>query len=174
MKKIWVILIIFFSYTVFVVRAYASSPYVLPYPSVMPGGIAYKIHLVWEKVMQYWYFGSFGQFEYNLKQSDKYLVEAKTLFEYKQYLLGYQALQKSDNYFKQSYPFLLKARNQGKDIFDKKKILSQASEKHIEVLIKIKNDTQDSVTWSPEKIAATYLNIGKKIGESISIRKIDL
>ena len=66
---------------------YAQSSYVLPYPSQMPGGLYYKIHLIYENVSKYWYFGDFGRFDYNLKQSDKYLVETKTLFEYKQILV---------------------------------------------------------------------------------------
>ena len=61
--------------------SFAESDYVLPYPSSMPGSKFYQIRLIWDEVKKYWYFGSFGQFEYNLKQSDKYLVEAKTLFE---------------------------------------------------------------------------------------------
>src|SRR5690242_14133057 len=103
MKKLLFVFLFFF---IFSQPSYALSSYVLPYPSTMPGGVSYKIHLVWEKIMQYWYFGDFGSYEYNLKQSDKYLVEAKTLFEYNQFLLGYNALQKSNDYFKNIEPFL--------------------------------------------------------------------
>ena len=67
---------------------FAESQYVLPYPSAMPGSFLYKLNLVQEEILRYWYFGDFGQFKYNLGLSDKYLVEAKTLFEYKQYLLA--------------------------------------------------------------------------------------
>src|SRR3989344_581593 len=55
----------------------AQSSYVLPYPPPMPGSFLYKIRLLSEQIQQYWYFGNFGQFSYNLKQSDKYLVQAK-------------------------------------------------------------------------------------------------
>ena len=61
-------------------RAFAESPYVLPYPSAMPGSIFYKLNLIQDELLRFWYFGDFGQFKYNLAQSDKYLVEAINLF----------------------------------------------------------------------------------------------
>ncbi len=149
----------------------ADSPYVLPYPSAMPGGIVYKIHLAWEKLSQYWYFGDFGQFDYNLKESDKYLVEAKTLFEYNQYLLGYNALQKSNMYFMLTLPDLETAKNHGKDITDKRILLSQAADKHIEILEKLKMEVPLTFTWQPEKSNATVLNIKSLIDFGIGIRQ---
>jgi CRISPR/Cas system-associated protein Cas5 (RAMP superfamily) len=174
MKKILLTLSLFILFFSTATISYANSPYVLPYPSTMPGGISYKVHLVWEKLMQFWCFGDFGQFDYNLKQSDKYLVEAKTLFEYNQYLLGYQALQKSDAYFEKVNPSLISAQKQGKDISDKKKLLSQAAEKHIEVLSKMKNETPADFTWIPEKSSPTTLNIAQTIDQAVVIRKQSL
>ena len=124
--------------------------------------------------MQYWYFGDFGQFEYNLQESDKYLVQAKTLFEYNQYLLGYQALQQSDTYFQQTLPHLLAAQKHGKNITDKRKLLSQAAEKHIEVLKMIEQETPSVFTWTPEKTVASTLDIHELITTSISQTKNDL
>src|SRR3989344_5659903 len=95
---------------IFAEQCIAESIYVLPYPSSMPGNKLYKVHLFLESLEQYWYFGSFGQFKYSLKESDKYLVEAKTLFDYKQYILANKALQKSDIYFSRTFPFLVKAK----------------------------------------------------------------
>jgi len=43
-------------------RVYAESNYVLPYPSSMPGSIFYKIDVLKEKILEYWYFGNFGKF----------------------------------------------------------------------------------------------------------------
>ena len=121
--------------------------------------------------MQYWYFGNFGQFNYNLKEADKYLVEAKTLFEYNQYLLGYGALKKSDVYFEQTLPFLLKARGERKNISDYREILRQAAEKHQEVLIKMSEEVPEVFTWSPEKSLPTKLNLKDSINKSIEIRE---
>lgn len=149
---------------------YAASPYVLPYPSAMPGSTFYKIHGILEKLLQYWYFGNFGQFEYNLKQSDKYLVQAKTLFEYQQYLLGYNALLKSDDFFKKIKPYLLRAKHEGKDISQKEIILKQAALKHVEVLEKMQQDTPQSFVWQPEKASATQLNLRDALSRSENIR----
>ena len=169
MKKILLLLILcFFVFSANV--AFATSSYVLPYPSTMPGSIFYKIHLVQESVLRFWYFGNFGQFFYNLKESDKYLVEAKTLFEYNQYLLGFSALEKSNSYFKACAPFLLKAQREGKDISQNKLILNQASQKHIEVLTDLVNRVPQTVNWTPEKSSSTQLELKKLIEESIAIR----
>ena len=170
-KAKFIIVIIIFLFCVLTSSAFAKSEYVLPYPSTMPGSIFYKVSLVKEKVMQYWYFGSFGQFFYNLKQSDKYLVEAKTLFEYNQYLLGFQALQKSNQYFLKTKPYLIKAQSEGKDISENSNILSNAALKHAEVLTDLEGRLPKSFIWTPEKDKPTNLNLKNMIEESIDIRE---
>lgn len=124
--------------------------------------------------MQYWYFGDFGQFTYNLKESDKYIVEAKTLFEYNQYLLGYSALQKSNDYFTKVLPDLLRAKNNGKDILENRMLLHEAAIKHIAVLKKMEQDTPDTFVWSPEKSSASTLKIHELIKVSLQERQTDL
>ena len=150
---------------------FAESPYVLPYPSAMPGSFLYKLNLIQEEILKYWYFGDFGQFKYNLSQSDKYLVEAKALFDYKQYLLAYQALQKSDNYFKKIEPKLLSAKIDGKNTADKEKLLREAAEKHIEELGKLKKILPRTFEWIPEKQEAKALNLQDSLESSIRIRQ---
>lgn len=172
MRKILLLvifLLIFFN--LFTIRADAESSYVLPYPSSMPGNSFYKLHLLEEAILKYWYFGDFGQFNYNLKQSDKYLVEAKTLFEYKQYLLAYKALEKSNKYFLSTMPNLLSAREHGKDIADKVFILKEASRKHQEELNTLGKELPQDFVWSPEKAASQNLPISKLISESIKLRE---
>lgn len=149
---------------------HAESDYVLPYPSTMPGSNFYKFHLFWGNISKWWYFGSFGQFEYNLKQSDKYLVEAKTLFEYKQYLLAYQALRKSDIYFNNLQPQLIKATKENKNIVQKKKVFKEASLKHTEVLNEIKQNVPEYFIWRPEKVSPVTLNLKQTVMQSIVIR----
>ena len=149
----------------------AKSDYVLPYPSSMPGSKLYKIHIIWEKLMQYWYFGNLGQFKYNLNESDKYLVEAKTLFEYKQYLLADNALKKSDHYFVNIKPFLEKAKAEGKDIAQKENLLKNAGLKHIELLKFIQSNAPNKFIWKPEKASSTNLDFERAIQESIEIRE---
>lgn len=121
--------------------------------------------------MKYWYFGSFGQFDYNLKESDKYLVEAKTLFEYQQYLLGYNALEKSNSYWVQTLPQLQKAKQEGKDTGEKKLLLHEAAIKHTEVLQKMMEETPNDFYWSPEKTPASLLPIHQLIEKGREERK---
>lgn len=148
----------------------ASSSYVLPYPSAMPGNIFYKINLLKEKLMKYWYYGDFGKFFYNLKQSDKYLVEAKTLFEYNQYLLGLVALKKSNEYFVQIKPNLLSAKDNLKDISQNTDIFSEAALKHAEVLDELKLKLPEVFVWTPEKDNPTTINFKEVLDEAINIR----
>lgn len=148
----------------------ASSAYVLPYPSFMPGTMLYRPHLLFEVISKYWYFGNFSQFKYHLKESDKYLVESKTLFEYSQYLYAYKSLKKSDEFFEKTLPYLVNAGKEGKDTRQNRKILSQAAQKHIEVLQKLSNEMPDKFLWKPEKEKPTLINIRDNIENSISIR----
>ena len=166
-----IIIILIFLLYFSVNSVFAESSYFLPYPSNMPGSLSYKIHLIYESISKFWYFGDFGQFSYNLKMTDKYLVEAKTLFEYKQYLLGYRALKKSDKFFADILPNLIRAERNGKSILQKKVIFSEASRKHIETLEKMRIDTPATFNWQPEKLTPTTLNLKKAIDESIRFRE---
>lgn len=173
-KLIFSIFFIFIFIFSFIPQSFAQSSYVLPYPSVMPGGISYKIYNFWQNALKYWYFGNFGQFTYNLKESDRFLVQAKTLFEYKQYLLGFTALQQSNEYFIKINPYLVAAQNEGKDISQKQIILHEAALKHIEVLESLTTIVPKTFLWQPEKVKATNLNIEEVINQSIKIRQSDL
>lgn len=166
------ILLTLFLFVLFVPKVSAQSSYVLPYPGAMPGNRVYELNLIKEKFEKYFYFGNFSAFSYNLKYSDKYLVEAKTLFEYKQFLLGESALKKSDSYFKNLKVTLDKAKNEGKDISQKKEILQKASQKHVEVLNKIKKEVPEKFNWQPEKVSPTFINLWIDIEASISKRAV--
>lgn len=171
MKKYRYIFILLLLLELFTVKVFAQSDYVLPYPSSMPGNFLYKPKLFIEYVSRHWYFGNFGQFKYNLKESDKYLVEAKTLFEYGQYLRADTiSLKISDEYFKRTLPFLIKAKNEDKDIKQNRRILEKAAEKHIKVLKKLLKELPQEFMWKPEKGKSTIIFIRRDIEQSISIR----
>lgn len=175
MRRLFYLFIIFFLFFILSsTKIYADSSYVLPYPSTMPGGLVYKLRLAYDAISKYWYFGNFGQFSYDLKMSDKYLVEAKTLFEYKQYLLGYKALKKSDLHFVRVNQSLKKANSERKDISGKRSILEEAALRHIEVLEEMDIRTPDSFIWQPEKSLSTNLYLKKDIENAISVRKNNL
>lgn len=170
--RIAILLVCFFIGLMFVLHTYAASSYVLPYPSAMPGNKFYTLAKIQEKILKYWYFGNFGQFKYAMKYSDKYLVEAKTLFEYRQYLFAARALEKSNEYFRKTFSLLLAAQKEGKDTADKMSLLKEASEKHKEVLINMQKITPQKFIWRPEESAPTRLNIHSLIDESIEITKV--
>ncbi len=168
-----VILIIGISILLFFVSyrpVLAQSTYVLPYPSSMPGNKFYSIHLVWEKVSKYWYIGNLSQFVYNLQLADKYLVEAKTLFEYKQYLYAHMALLKSDFYFENTYPFLTYAQKYGVNTTEKEALFREAGQKHSEILLKIKQEVPKEFVWTPEKEVPMTLFLWEVIDRSLDKR----
>lgn len=153
-------------------RTLAASPYVLPYPGLMPGHRLYKIKQVFDQLSRFWAFGSFSRHKYELKLADKKLVEAKVLFEYQQYLLASQALSDSDRHFRKAIYYLEKAENEGKDISQKMANLEAAAEKHKEVLGNLKGTLPEQFLWQPEKRKATELNLESAITEAIKIREI--
>lgn len=163
-------LLLFLFLSIFSVSVYAQSDYVLPYPPAMPGNSLYKLRLLSEAVNKYWSFGDFAQFKYNLNQADKYLVQAKTLYEYKQYLLGYQSLEKSNSFIKEADRWLRSAQKNNKNTSEKEKILISALQKHREVLLELQNTIPETVEWRPENGQASSLELKKQIVDSIKIR----
>ena len=149
---------------------FAQSEYVLPYPSTMPGSFFYRLHGISEKILPYWYFGNLGRFFYSLKESDKYLVEAKVLFEYKQYLLAIHALDASNRYFDVLSSLLKNAEKEGKDVFEKNNTYNQAALKHKEVLVQLMAVTPEVFIWQDEKKQPLKLSIHKQLKEAISRR----
>lgn len=170
-----IVLLFFIGTTFFTIlfssETFAQSDYVLPYPSFMPGNKLYKPAVFLENLQKYWYFGNLSQIEYNLKLSDKYLVEAKILFEYKQYALAVKALNKSDRYFLNLPSFLQNAIQEGKNISKKEKLIKNAALKHTEVLKSITQSTPIRFLWHEEKSSPVMLYIRSEIEESIKIRE---
>lgn len=135
------------------------ADYVLPYPSFMPGNKLYRISRLVDEVKKYWYWGRIGQIKYHMMLSDKYLVEAKTLFEYKQYLLAVDALARSNFHFK-----AIKAGS-----FD---LIREQSLAHRQVLEELRMELPDQFDWTPERKNTTVLPIGKLLEEATVIRSL--
>lgn len=154
-------------------RAFASE-YVLPYPGFMPGNPLYKTQEMIDKIERFYSFGNFARFKYYLALSDKKLVEAKTLFEYKQYLFAYKALQQSSQNFDQALIFLSNAKNEGKDVSQKKELIKAAAAKHIDELKRLEGVVPETFSWQPEKEASTSLPLKASIEEAIKLREPSL
>lgn len=152
-RKFLKLLVVVLLFLVLTVPAHAD--YVLPYPSYMPGSKLYKITRIIDVLKKYWYFGPIGQEKYHLGLADKYLVEAKTLFDYNQYLLAVDALRRSDEQFRQ---------------LPKNQLTHEAAAKHTEVLSRLLQNVPAQFTWSPEKSAPTQLPLKNLLGTSIRLR----
>lgn len=163
MKKIIFLFILYF-----MLPFVAKAEYVLSYPSFMPGNKMYKITRLADKLKNYWYVGDIAQIKYHLMLSDKYLVEAKILFEYKQYLLGDEALVRSSNEWQQIQPHLDFAKDHKKDISKLLAMYKEAAQVHIDVLGSLM--VPELMLWNPEKGTPTNLFLKEDIAKAIDIR----
>lgn len=168
---VFIVIIALLTLNIFFAKEAIAAPYTLPYPGYMPGNPLYKVSNIIDVVQKWWSFGNFAKFSYHISLADKKLVEAKTLFEYEQYLLGYQALETSDKNFREASVFLLAAEHEGKNISQKKTLFQNAVEKHITVLTVLKKALPETFIWKPEKEKPVSLPLQKKIEDSLSLRK---
>jgi len=171
MKKLCLLFIV---YSLLIIAPWFAFPvyagYVLPYPSFMPGNKIYKISRIIDSIGNWWNFGSITQVKYHLKLSDKYLVESKTLFEYQQYLLAYDALSRSNSEFLKIPAYRARAWQEGKDIRYLEDIVLSAAKKHTEVLTSLGLSVPTSFLWVPEKSQSTQLDLQVLMSTSIDVR----
>lgn len=130
---------------------HVHAEYLLPYPSYMPGHKLYTLSRILDGLKRYWYFGTIAKTKYHQSLSDKYLVEAKTLFEYKQYPLALDALERSDQHFQ-------KSTSDG------------AREAHVETLNLLKAQLPETFVWQDEHQQPMTLAIREALNHSIAIR----
>jgi hypothetical protein len=147
------------------------AEYMLPYPSFMPGNKIYRISRIVDSLNKHWYFGNIAQIKYHIGLSDKYLVEAKTLMEYKQYMLATDALLRSDTECKQVPLYIKQVELEKIDTANLKMMIAGSMDKHEEVLTNLISTTPIQFVWSPEKSVATTLLIHDNIEKSRTIRK---
>lgn len=154
----------------FFVSTPVFADYVLPYPSYMPGNKLYTISKILEKAEAFWYWGAIGQTKYHMALADKYLVEAKTLFEYKQYILAVAALRESDRYISK-VPFDIAWGGQmGKDMSGFEALYKAEREVHRGVLSGLLTTLPAIFVWTPEKAPATTLHIADLLNTSLRLR----
>jgi hypothetical protein len=169
MKKLFFFLVLSTLYLVLTQSVFAE--YVLPYPSYMPGNSMYNVSRVVDRFKFYWSWGNIARIKYHLALSDKYLIEAKTLMEYKQYLLGADALRRSDAEFRKLPASVAGAKKEGVDVRDLQRLLSAAADKHVEILTGLLSAAPPDFTWTPEKSRPTQLPLGEMIQTSVGERQ---
>lgn len=123
-----------------------------------------------DEAKRYWYWGNFSSYRYYLGQSDKTLVEAKTLFEYHQYLLGMDALQRSNRAVQQQNIYLLRSEKEDKDVRQARQTVSEAMSEHERILKKLMEELPPEFVWIPEKQTAQVLHIRQELINAQTIR----
>lgn len=142
--------------------AVRATEYVLPYPGFMPGHKFYKLAEVWEKAETVFVFGDLSRYKYHLDKADKSLVEAKTLFEYKQYRLALIALEKAEKHFQKASFSLKTAVAKNKALPGERERLKNAVIKYTQVLTTLNLPAE--FLWEEENGSSYDL----KIAESLS------
>ncbi|MBI5620714.1 hypothetical protein HY949_02975 [Candidatus Gottesmanbacteria bacterium] len=148
-----------------------NAAYVLPYPSYMPGNKLYRVSRMFDVIKKYWHWGSLASYRYALGQSDKALVESKTLFEYGQYLLAVDALTRSNGALEAIPDLLRRANLEGKNIEKYTREVTDAMEVHAQLLAKIISDSPEQFTWTPEKSDAQVLPIHELLARAQHLRR---
>lgn len=171
-KRLWVGLILGFLLLFFTVHGVlASSTYILPYPSFMPGHRLYRAEQILDILRRFWAFGNFSRHQYELGMADKKLVEAKTLFEYGQYFLATRALVDSNQHWQKATDCLKEAKDEGKNISQKLANFQAAADKHQEVLNELLAKLPEEVIWQEERKEAQKLKIKEWLEEAVRDRK---
>jgi hypothetical protein len=167
MKRALMLVIIFF----LALPQPVSAEYMLPYPSFMPGNRIYIITRLVDAAREHWSWGNIARTKYHLGLSDKYLVESKTLSEYKQYLLMKDALTRSDFQATKILTYVNNAEGEGKDVAGLREIVADAMAVHWHVLERMQNDLPHEFLWQPENEKATDVQIADLLEASQAIRK---
>lgn len=168
MKRALCSLLLFLS-TAAINHVHAS--YMLPYPSYMPGNKLYQLSRILDKVKLYWSYGSIAKAKVYMNLSDKYLVEAKTLFEYKQYLLGADALKRSNSAFEQIPIYIQIGRSERKEMSGVITQIIEGVVVHTQLLAQMEKEVPQEFLWTPEKTGSTNLPLSEYIKAAIKIRQ---
>lgn len=171
MKKLLFLLMLML-FTVRPSIVFAESSYVMPYPGIMPGNKLYILSDFLDTAKSFYTFGDIAKFKYNLSQSDKYLIEAKILFEYNQYPLAVHSLNKSNEYYLSANKNLTKAQDRGKNISIIQSMYKNAGVKHAEILDELRMSLPVTFLWQDEKKSPVLLQIKDLIDSSIDYRSI--
>ncbi len=102
--------------------------------------------------------------------ADKKLVEAKTLFEYKQYALAMNAIYQSSAQVASIPRYLERATAQGIDMKEFDKTVCEQMNVHQEVLQLLQTSLPTAFAWQEEKKDAVNLPIGEAIDAAIQTR----
>ncbi len=123
-----------------------------------------------DEAKKYWYWGNLSSYRYYLGQSDKALVEAKTLFEYGQYLLAMEALERSNRFLQHVPDALKKAKQEGKDVEKYEREFREAMKEHRKTVVKLLDTLPEEFIWRPEDRSANQLRIREELNKALLLR----
>jgi len=123
-----------------------------------------------DKVRGIWSFGNIAQLKYRMSLADKYLVEAKILFEYKQYVFAVDALKKSSTEIGMITPFVQNAQQKGIDMRQFRKLICEQMVVHQSVISALSVGLPESYIWQEEKKNAVDLPINILLNEATAVR----
>jgi hypothetical protein len=118
----------------------------------------------------YWNFGDIAGMKYERALSDKYLVEAQTLFSYGQYKLAVTAIGKSDQHFAQAVVHAVEITYKQKDNGTQKQILQDQAEKHKEILDSLSESLPETISWNEEQTESEDISISLLLNKSKILR----
>jgi hypothetical protein len=136
----------------------------------MPGNKLFKVSRILDSLGYWWHWGSFSQVKYHMGLSDKYLVEAKTLFEYKQYVLALEALRLSDSHMAQTPIYIAEAKKEGKQADAFESLFKEQLEVHMRILVGLQQVLPVTFEWAPEKQSPTTLALFDDLNKSLHLR----
>lgn len=170
-NKFFYLFCFLFSLFAFIFPSRVFADYMLPYPSYMPGHKFYRVSQILDNLRKYWSWGTIASVKYHMHLSDKNLVEAKILFEYKQYLLATDALVRSNKHFNKLPELIYTGKLESKDMTEIQTLVEDAMIVHMNVLERLRDELPEEYLWTPEKEESTILSISKMIDESMSYRE---
>jgi len=136
----------------------------------MPGNKLYRISRLSDDLKRFWYWGTIGSLKYHMALTDKYLVEAKTLFEYKQYPYAIDALGRSDKHFLDVIQARRRVKSENKEISSLRELAQSQQDGHVTVLMNLMRNLPKEYLWQPEKESSQLFNIEKIFSRSIETR----
>lgn len=170
MKIVQYSIVLLVSCLLLLVPSIAHAAYVLPYPSFMPGNKVYKISRYIDVSRKWWSWGTIASLKYHQGLADKYLVEAKTLFEYKQYPLALDALARSDAHVSALRPLLSQGTADGKDMTKFAAAVDEEMTIHKSVIARIVSEVPETFPWQPERAPESNLLLHDILRQSYEIR----
>jgi hypothetical protein len=137
----------------------------------MPGNKLYVARQFLEQVQEFWYFGDMSKVKYHIKMADKYLVEAKTLFEYKQIKLGEVSLSISNDHFAKAVLYERDVAYEKKDKGEQEELLKNSGHKHSEIINLLMKDLPEKINWQEEKKDSETIWVHMILKQALIIRQ---